>query len=85
MLNTPMLFCRLCLAPNNNATDECEICGTSNTMRTHLVRLVLEVEVNEFNNTEAVQRALAIANGDIMTYLVGLEAGLLDDEEDQCE
>jgi non-canonical (house-cleaning) NTP pyrophosphatase len=54
-------------------------------MRTHLVRLVLEVEVNEFNSTEAVQRALAIANGDIMTYLVGLEAGLLDDEEDQCE
>lgn len=85
MLNTPMLFCRLCLAPNNNATDECEVCGTSNTMRRHLVRFVLEVEVDEFNSTEAVQRALAIANSDILTHLVGMEVGLLEDGDEKCE
>lgn len=83
MLNTPMLFCGLCFAPNTDGLDQCASCGTSTMMRKYVVRFTVEVEVNEFTELQAVERALAIANGDLVTHIVGMEAGELDlDNED---
>lgn len=83
MMNTPMLFCGLCLAPNTDGLDECANCGTSTMMRPYVVRFTIEVQVNEFTELQAVERALAMANGDLVTYIVGMETGELDlDNED---
>ena len=85
MINTPMLFCGLCFAPNTDGLDECASCGTSTMMRPYLVRFTIEVQVNDFTELGAIERATAMANGDLMSYVVGMETGELDldDEDDE--
>lgn len=85
MMNTPMLFCGLCLAPNTDGLDECANCGTSTMMRPYVVRFTIEVQVNEFTELQAIERALAMANGDLVTYIVGMETGEQDLDNEHNE
>lgn len=78
-----MLFCRVCMNANTDGWDECPICGTGNMAKQYLVRFTLEVPVVEFSEIEAIERAVASATGNIMEYLVGMEAGELDLDNDE--
>ena len=82
MINTPLMFCRLCMTANDNGLDECHICGTGIMMKPYLVRLTLEIAVAEFSELEATERAIASATGNIMEYIVGIETGELEQDDD---
>lgn len=76
-----MLFCRVCFNANTDGWDECPICGTSNMAKQYLVRFTLEIPSIDFTEVEAVEQAIAQATGNMMEYVVGVETGLLDDED----
>lgn len=83
MINTPMMFCRLCLAENPHAHDICEYCGTSNMMKPYTVVITLEVEVDAFTSLEAVHTAVDSANGTLMTYITNVDVVQDSDGDDQ--
>ena len=51
-------------------------------MKPYLVRLTLEIAVAEFSELEATERAIASATGNIMEYVVGIETGELEQDDD---
>lgn len=68
------------MTPNDDGLDQCPVCGTGTMMKQYFVRFTVEVPVAEFSELEAVERALAIANGDIVTHIVGMQVGTQDNE-----
>lgn len=83
MINTPMMFCRLCLAENADAVDICPYCGTPNMVKPYTVSITVEVEVEAFTSLEAVHTAVECANGTLMTYITNVDVVQDSDNDDQ--
>lgn len=68
------------MTPNEDGLHQCPICGTSSMMRQYRVRFVLEVDITDFSEIEAMERAIAAANGDLLNYIVDTKV-IVENEE----
>lgn len=83
MINTPMLFCRLCNAENPESLDICPYCGTPNMMKEYEIAIKMVVPVDAYTYEEAVHDAIAVATNRVLEYVVDVYEDNFDDYEEQ--